>query len=163
MGFHFVVWNALITKHEVQRPLLDGWLNCSFNPGLLFWVNSILPSWKTTSILWNYMVTKLKQLQKVKNVKGMVTSGDLCYTALVLREDATALPQGAFQFDLEINYKIFSKFSPPSTKILWLMYHFQLLPEGVKELPHNANEGNISTCMLQLLPLRHGLGTLNQY
>lgn len=103
------------------------------------------------------MVTKLKQLQKVENVKGMVTSGDLCYTALVLREDA--LPQFAFKFDLEINFKIFSEFSPPSTKILWLMYQFQLLLQGVNK----ANEGNISTCMLRLLPLRHGLGTLNQH
>lgn len=102
------------------------------------------------------MVTKLKQLQKVKNVKGTATPGDLCYTALVLKEDAS--PQFAFKFDLEINFKI-SEFSPPSTKILWLMYQFQLLLQGV----NNANEGNISTCMLQLLPLRHGLGTLNQY
>lgn len=59
----------------------------------------------------------------------MATSGDVHAT-----ECRYTPPQGALKFDLEIHFKIVSKFSPLSTKVLWLIHQFQLLPEDIKEL-----------------------------
>lgn len=56
---------------------------------------------------------KAKTSAKVTSVKRMATSGDSSVIG------CCAIPyhsQGALKFDLEINFKVFSKFSPPLKK-----------------------------------------------
>lgn len=59
------------------------------------------------------MEIKAKTIVKVTNVKGMATSGDLSVIGCCVIPYHS---QGALKFDLEINFKVFSKFSPPLKK-----------------------------------------------
>ena len=68
-------------------------------------------------------------------MKDMATSGGLSVTECCVIP--YHLPQGAPKFDLQIDFKIFSKFPAPHPHqgSLSSFYQFQLLPEGA-ELPH---------------------------
>lgn len=68
---------------------------------------------KNTSTLWKYLEIRAKRIAKVTNVKGMATSGDLSVIACCVIPYHS---QGALKFDLEIHFKVFSKFSPPFKK-----------------------------------------------
>lgn len=111
------LWHALIRKHEAQRPLLDSLLNysllnCSINRAT-FGVEQDASCLKNTSTLWKYLEIKAKTSAKVTSAKGMATSGDSSVIGCCVIPYHS---QGALKFDLEINFKAFSKFSPPLKK-----------------------------------------------